>query len=127
MRFLCVYKPGKPESDIPPPSQTDMAAMGKLIDDMAKAGVLLAVEGCLPSAQGARIRIHGGKFTVTDGPFPETKELIAGMCMLQVKTKAEAIEWGKRFLTVVGEGESEIRQLHEVSAAASVASASVAK
>jgi hypothetical protein len=98
-----------------------MAAMGKLIDDMAKAGVLLAVEGCLPSSKGARIRIDGGKFTVTDGPFPETKELIAGMCMLQVKTKAEAIEWGKRFLALVREGESEIRQLHEVSAAGSVA------
>jgi hypothetical protein len=91
--------------------------MGKLIGDMAKAGVLLAVEGCLASRHGARVRIDSGQHTVTDGPFPETKELIAGLCMLQVKSKAEAVEWVKRFLSVVGEGESEIRQLHDVPAA----------
>ena len=116
MRFLCVYRPGTPESDAPP-SQEEMASMGKLIDDMAKAGVLLAVEGCRPSSRGARVRIDGGKFTVTDGPFAETKELIAGLCMLQTKTMAEAIEWAKRFLSVVGEGESEIRLLHDTPAA----------
>jgi hypothetical protein len=112
MRYLCIYKPGKPETDAPP-SEQEMAAMGKLIEDMSKAGVLLATEGCLPTSKGVRVRIDSGKFTVTDGPFPETKELIAGFCLLQVKSKAEAIEWGKRFLAVVGEGESEIRQLHE--------------
>jgi hypothetical protein len=112
MRFLCLYKPGKPETDAPP-TQQEMATMGKLIEDMSKAGVLLAVEGCLPSAKGVRVRIDGGRFSVTDGPFPETKELIAGFCLMQVKTKAEAIEWGKRFLSVVGEGESEIRLLHD--------------
>jgi len=94
-----------------------MATMGKLIEDMTKAGVLLAAEGCQPSSKGVRVRIDSGKFALTDGPFPETKELIAGFCMLQVKSKAEAIEWGKRFLTVVGEGESEIRQLHDSPAA----------
>jgi hypothetical protein len=93
-----------------------MAAMGKLIGDMAKAGVLLGAEGCLSSAHGARIRVHDGKFTVTDGPFAETKELIAGFCLLQVQTKAEAIEWGKRFLAVAGTGESEIRLLHDTPA-----------
>jgi hypothetical protein len=116
MRFLYIYRPGKPETDTPPTAQ-EMATMGELIADMAKAGVLLAVEGCLPSSKGFRVRIDSGKFTVTDGPFPETKELIAGLCMLQVKTQAEAIEWGKRFLAIVGEGESEIRQLHDVAAA----------
>jgi len=90
--------------------------MGKLIGDMAKAGVLLAVEGCLPSSHGVRIDIDSGNFTVTDGPFPETKELIAGFCLMQVKSKEEAVEWGKRFLSVVGEGQSEIRQLHEMPA-----------
>jgi hypothetical protein len=114
MRFLCVYRPGTPEVDRPP-SPEEMAAMGKLIDDMAKAGVLLATEGCLPSSKGVRVRSDAGKFTVTDGPFPETKELIAGFCMLQVKSKSEAIEWNKRFLAVVGQGESEIRQLHDMS------------
>lgn len=116
MRFLCLYRPGKPESD-KPPSEEEMATMGKLIEDMAKAGVLLAAEGCLPSSKGVRVNIHGDQFTVTDGPFPETKELIAGLCMLQVKSKAEAVEWCKRFLAVVGEGQSEIRLLHDAPAA----------
>ena len=113
MRYLCVYRPGTPERN-EPPTQEERAAMGKLIDEMAKAGVLLATEGCMPSSKGVRVRIDQGKYTVTDGPFPETKELICGFCLLQVKSKAEAIEWGKRFLAVVGEGESEIRQLHEM-------------
>jgi hypothetical protein len=113
MRYLCIYKPGTPETDTMP-SREEMAAMGQLIGDMAKAGVLLATEGCAPSSKGVRLRIDSGKFTVTDGPFPETKELIAGFCLLQVKSKEEAIEWGKRFLAVVGEGESEIRLLHEM-------------
>ena len=116
MRFLCIYRPGTKETDAPP-TQEEMAAMGKLMDDMRKAGVLLAAEGCLPSSKGARVRIDSDRFTVTDGPFPETKELIAGFCLLQVKTKAEAIEWTKRFLTVVGEGESEVRLLHDMPAA----------
>ena len=116
MRFLCVYRPGRPEND-DPPSPEEVTAMGKLIEEMTRAGVLLAAEGCLASARGARVRIDGGKYTVVDGPFPETKELIAGLCLLQVKSKAEAIEWTKRFLSVVKEGESEIRQLHETPAA----------
>ena len=116
MRFLCVYRPGKPESDALP-TQEEMAKMGKLIDEMTRAGVLLTTEGCLSSSRGARVRVDGGKYTVTDGPFPETKELIAGFCLLQVKSMAEAVEWTKRFLSVVGEGESEIRQLCDVPAA----------
>ena len=63
------------------------------------------------------MRLDGGKFSVTDGPFPETKELIAGFALLQVKSKAEAIEWTKRFLTVAGDGESEVRLLHDMPAA----------
>jgi hypothetical protein len=91
-----------------------MATMGKLIEDMTKAGVLLATEGCLSSSKGARVRIKSGEFTVTDGPFPETKELVAGFALIQAKSKAEAIEWTKRFLSVAGEGESEIRQIFEM-------------
>jgi len=116
MRFLCIYRPSKPESDAPP-TQEEMESMGKLIGDMHKAGVLLAAEGCLPSSKGSRVRLDGGKFSVTDGPFPETKELIAGFALLQVKSKPEAIEWIKRFLTVAGDGESEVRLLHETPAA----------
>lgn len=112
MRFLCIYKPGTDSGD-EPPTQEEMASMGKLIEDMMKAGVLLSFEGCAGSAHGARVSIDGGKLTVTDGPFPETKELIAGLCMMQVKTKAEAIEWTKRFLAVAGEGRSEVLLLRD--------------
>jgi hypothetical protein len=115
MRFLCVYRPGTPEDNTPPTAE-DQAAMGKLIGDMAKAGVLLGAEGCMSSALGSRVRIEAGEYSVTDGPFPETKELISGFCLLQVKTKAEAIEWTKRFLALVKHGTSEIRQLYETPA-----------
>lgn len=116
MRFLSVHKPGTPESDAPP-TEEERAVMGKLIGDMAKAGVLLGVEGCLPSAFGSRVRVESGKFAVTDGPFPETKELIAGLCMLQVKSKDEALEWTKRFLAVMKHGTCEVLQLHDTPAA----------
>ena len=117
MRVLCVYRSGNPESDSPPTEQ-EMAAMGTLIGEMAKAGVLLAAEGCLPTKYGARVRIAGpSKFAVTDGPFAETKELIQGFCLLQVKSMPEAVEWAKRFLAVDGEGESELRLLHDTPAA----------
>jgi hypothetical protein len=114
MRFMMLYKPGR-ESDAPPTRQ-EMAAMGQLIEDMAKAGVLIATDGLQPSSKGARVRISGDKFTVTDGPFTETKELIAGYAIVEAKSKQEAIELAKRFLEVVGEGESEIRQMHDASA-----------
>src|SRR3954465_5804687 len=110
MRFLCIYRPGTPETNTPPTAE-EMAAMGQLIGDMAKAGVLLGAEGCLPSSLGSRVRLAGNTYEVTDGPFPEAKELIAGFCLLQVKTKAEAIEWTKRFLALVKHGYSEVRQL----------------
>ena len=90
--------------------------MGQLIGDMAKAGVLLGAEGCLPSALGSRVRVESGEYSVTDGPFPETKELVSGFCLLQVKNKAEAIEWTKRFLSLVKHGTSEVRQLHDAPA-----------
>ena len=97
--------------------------MGKLIDEMTKAGVLLSTEGCQPSSKGARVRLSGGRIAVTDGPFTEAKELIGGFAIIQAKSKAEAIEWTKRFLEVAGDGESEIRQLHEASDFAPVTSA----
>ena len=111
MRFLCIYKPSRPEGG--PTSQKEMAEMGQLIDEMVKAGVLLATEGCQPSSKGARVRLSNGKVTVTDGPFTESKELIAGFALIQVASKDEAVAWTKRFLAVAGDGESEIRLLHE--------------
>jgi hypothetical protein len=109
MRYLMLYKPGE-ENDAPP-TQEELTKMGRFIEEAVKAGVLLATEGCLPSAMGVRVDVTNGKYTVTDGPFPETKELIAGFALVQVKSKAEAVEWAKRFLAVVGKGQSEIRQV----------------
>ncbi len=89
--------------------------MAPFYEEMAKTGALLATEGCQPSSKGARIRITGGKITVTDGPFTEAKELVGGFALLQAKSKEEAIELVKRFLQVMGEGECELRQLFEAS------------
>lgn len=111
MRFLCLYKPNKQEGV--PPTQQEMSEMGKLIEESMKSGILLATEGCLPSAMGARVRLSGGKFMVTDGPFTETKEPIGGFALIQVKSKEEAVEYTKRFLKVAGNGETEIRQVFE--------------
>jgi len=116
MRFLCLYKPGKPER---PPSQQEMEAMGKLVEEAMKAGWLLSTEGCLPSARGARVRLSAGNFIVTDGPFAETKELVGGFAIIQAASKQEAIERTRYFLQVAGEGETEIRELYEAPAAAS--------
>jgi len=116
MKFLCIYKPGKPEGT--PPTQQEMDHMGKLIEQAFKDGWLVATEGCLPSALGARVRRTGGNITVTDGPFTETKELIGGFAMIRAASKAEAIEYTKRFLEVAGDGESEIRQVYEMPASA---------
>ena len=111
MRFLCIYKPSKPEGT--PPTQEQMHAMGKLIAEDMKSGVLLATEGCLPSSKGARVRMANGKFVVTDGPFTEAKELVGGFALIQAKSKEEAIEHVKRFLKVAGEGETEVRQVYD--------------
>jgi len=108
MRFLSIYKSVERNA---PPSQEEMARMGKLVEDGMKAGYLLATEGCLPSALGARVRSSGGKLTVTDGPFTEAKEVVGGFAILEAKSKEEAIQLAKDFLQVAGDGECELRQL----------------
>jgi hypothetical protein len=110
MRFLSIYKTVERNT---PPTQEEMAAMGKLIEEGMKQGTLLGTEGCLPSALGARVRRSNGKVTVTDGPFTESKELVAGMAILKADSKEEAIAMARNFLSVVGEGECELRQLFE--------------
>jgi hypothetical protein len=110
MKFLSIYK--TVERGVPP-TQEEMAAMGQLIEESMKRGELVATEGCLPSALGARVRKAGAKVTVTDGPFTESKELVAGFAILQANSKAEAIEMTRRFLEVAGEGECELRQIYE--------------
>jgi hypothetical protein len=110
MKFLSMYKSVERNT---PPSQEEMSKMGKLIEDGFKAGWLVATEGCLPSALGARVRLSGDKLTVTDGPFTEAKELVGGFAILRTNSKEEAIELARQFLRVVGEGECELRQVYE--------------
>jgi hypothetical protein len=115
MRFLTLYKPADTkdfEAGVPPTPQ-EMERMGKLIEDWSRSGVLLSAEGCQPSSKGARVRLAGGKLTVTDGPFAESKEIIGGFAIIQAKSKGEAIELVKQFLPVAGDGVSEIYQLSD--------------
>jgi hypothetical protein len=111
MRFLCLYRPAKAKPT--PPTQEDMAKMGKLIEEWMKSGKLLATEGCMPSAKSARIRLSGAKFNVTDGPFAEAKEVVGGFALIQAASKQEAIGFVKEFLQVAGDGESEMHQVYE--------------
>jgi hypothetical protein len=110
MRFLSIYKAVEGNT---PPTPEHVAKMGQLIEESIKSGELLATEGCLPSALGARVRLSNGKLTVSDGPFTESKEVIGGFAILHARSKEEAIEMTRKFLNVVGEGECEIRQLFE--------------
>jgi hypothetical protein len=111
MKFLSMYKSA--ERGVPP-SQEEMNKMGKLIEEGMKAGWLVATEGCLPSALGARVRSTNGKVSVTDGPFTESKEVVGGFAILRANSKEEAIQLVKDFLKVVGDGECELRQIYEV-------------
>jgi len=110
MKFLSIYK-ANPRSA--PPSPEEMQRMGKLIEEDMKRGILLAVEGCLPEALGARVRIDNGKHTVTDGPYSESKEVVGGLAIIRANSKAEAVEYAKQFLSFMGEGECDLRQLYE--------------
>jgi hypothetical protein len=116
MRFMTIVKANKDSEAGVLPSKQLLDAMGKFNEEMVKAGVLLAAEGLQPSSKGARVKFSGTKRTVVDGPFAETKELIAGFWLLQVKSKEEAIEWIKRSpAPFEGESEIEIRQVFEAS------------
>jgi hypothetical protein len=110
MRFLSIYKSVERNT---PPTQEEMAAMGKLIEEGMKKGWLLSTEGCLPSSLGARVRKSNGKTTVTDGPFTESTEVVGGFAILKADSKEEAIQLAKDFLAHVGDGECELRQLYE--------------
>jgi hypothetical protein len=112
MRFMILVKANKDSEAGLAPDESIFAAMAKYNQELAKAGVLLAAEGLHPSAKGARVRFSGSKRTVVDGPFTETKELIAGFWLIQVKSKEEAIEWVKRCpAPFEGDAEIEIRQV----------------
>ena len=116
MRFMIIVKATKNSEAGVMPDEKLLTAMGKYNEELAKAGVLLAAEGLQPSSKGARVKFSGDKRTVIDGPFAETKELIAGFWLWRVKSKAEAIEWVKRCpnpFPFKGESEIEIRQVFE--------------
>jgi len=114
MRFMILLKANKNTESGTLPDEQLLTDMGKYNEELVKAGVLLAGEGLHPSAKGARIRFSGSKRTVIDGPFSETKELIAGFWIFQVKSREEAIEWVKRCPNPTGEeAEIEIRQVSE--------------
>jgi len=116
MRFMLIVKASAASEAGIMPSGAMLAEMGAFNEELVKAGVLLAGEGLRPSSRGARVKFSGDKRTVADGPFAETKELIAGFWLLQVKSKEEAIEWAKRCPNPQGrdaEAEIEIRQIAE--------------
>jgi len=112
MRFMVIVKANEESEAGALPSQEDLVEMGKFNEQLVKAGVMLAGEGLHASSKGARVRFEGQKRTVIDGPFSETKELIAGFWLFQVKSKEEAIEWIKR-APFDGGAEIEIRQVFE--------------
>jgi hypothetical protein len=114
MRFMVIVKATKDSEAGVMPSQKLLTDMGKFNEELVKAGVMLAGEGLHPSSRGARVRFSGDKRTVVDGPFSETKELIAGYWLFQVKSLAEAIEWVKRCPNpMLTDSEIEIRQVFE--------------
>jgi hypothetical protein len=114
MRFMLLVKADKNTEAGVLPSKELVAAMGQFNEEMVKAGVLLAAEGLHPSSKGARLTFSGGKRTVIDGPFAETKELVGGFWIIQVKSKAEAIEWASR-APFADDEVIEVRQVFEAS------------
>ena len=117
MKFMMIVKANSDSEAGKLPGEELLTAMGKYNEELMKAGVLLDLSGLQPSSKGARIWISGGKRTVIDGPFAETKELIAGYWIIQVKSREEAIEWAKRVPAPHGpnnDSEIEIRQFYEI-------------
>ncbi|HEU5042347.1 MAG TPA: YciI family protein [Gemmatimonadales bacterium] len=111
MRFAILVKASKESEGGVLPTEQELAEMGKFNEELVKAGIMLAGEGLQASSNGARVRFSGSKRTVSDGPFAETKELVAGFWIWQVRSKEEALEWAKRI--PFREGEVEIRQVFE--------------
>lgn len=118
MRFMIIVKASKDtEAGVMPEDDTLMASMARFHEDLAAAGILLGAEGLQPSSKGWRIKYSGEKRTLTDGPFAETKELVAGYTLIQASSREEAIEWTKRYPNPAVDGrdaEIEVRQLYEL-------------
>lgn len=107
MQFLMLYTP----DDATPPTPEKMGELQKFGEDAAASGILVATGGMFPSSMGARVRLSQGEFTVTDGPFPEAKEVMGGWVIVNVASKEDAIEVARQFMSVAGDGDGEIRQL----------------
>ena len=117
MRFMMIVKASKDSEAGKMPSEELLSAMGKYNEELMKAGVLVDLSGLQPSSKGFRVRFSQGKAMVTDGPFPETKELIAGYWVIKVKSREEALDWARRIPAPFGkdqEGVVEVRQFFEL-------------
>jgi hypothetical protein len=113
MRILGMLRADPSSEAGAPPSKALMERMGAFVEEVTKAGVMLDSNGLHPSSKGKRVRLADGKITVTDGPFTESKELVASYAFFQVKSMDEALHWTKRFLEVLGQGECELRPIFE--------------
>ena len=111
MRFMGLLRADAESEAGAPPSRELMERMGTFLEEITRAGVLVATDGLHPSSKGKRVRLADGKVTVVDGPFTESKELIASYAVFEVGSIDEAVAWTKRFLAVLGRGECEIRQV----------------
>jgi len=114
MRFLLMFKGDKPSEPDDVACKQNLPEMKKLMTDLKAKGVLISTEGLEGADKGARVRVTNGKYSVIDGPFAEAKELIAGVCVIDVKSKHEAMDLARQFLEIAGGGESEIRQVMQV-------------
>jgi hypothetical protein len=112
MKYLMTYT----ASDPTPPTPAKMAALGKFSQEMAAAGVLLMTGGLQRPSTETHVKLAGGKFTATDGPFAETKELIDGFALIQASSREEAVEHARRFMAIAGDGTGEVLQVYEMSA-----------
>jgi len=111
MRFLLFHRLDERVPDAFTPSEDLVQSVGRFVDEMVRAGVLLCAEGLRPSAQGARVSVRDGRRTVVDGPFDADDTVLAGFALVQVKSKDEAIEWASRFADVIGDVEMEVREI----------------
>lgn len=113
MRYMLMFRTDGDAEPGVPPCKDDLPEMAKLIEEGKRSGVILSTEGLQPSWTGTRVAYRGGAMAVTDGPYAEAKEVVAGFAIVDVPTQAEAVEWAKRFLAIAGQGESEIRPIFE--------------
>ena len=109
MRFLGYTLASETELPTQPPPPEMYEEMGKFVEEAVNAGVVVATGGIAPTSEGVKISLKGGEFTVVDGPFTEAKELVGGWALMECRDKEEALEWSKRFLGVLGEGEVRVR------------------